>query len=317
MSMPTWGIQDHKQSLIYVFVGDAIRNIHFQSLHLATFAHTAGRDHGLKPAIRGGGLSHCLGFRAGLGLLCRKMPAAFLSFDPSLWQPMAMTYDVTVKRVARGAALGGVILLGAACGGSSATTPTVQPAPEPAPTPAPAPEPAPTPASGQSLNQMRTAQSGLISEYSPVTYTQLSRIPTTGTFTYNGYMGGTLSNSSDTVTDSVTGQMTAQITLTDSGAQVGGQVRNFRDASNAPMTGNLTLSGGALDRDGNPQSDVTLTMSANGTLRDSAGRDLVFGTRLEGDFLGSSHNAVGGDALGRVTYNGTSQNFDGTFIAER
>jgi len=57
--------------------------------------------------------------------------------------------------------------------------------------------------------------------------------------------------------------------------------------------------------------------SATGTLTDDAGSDLVFGVQLEGDFLGTSNDAIGGAALGGVSVDGVDQDFDGGFIAER
>jgi hypothetical protein len=161
------------------------------------------------------------------------------------------------------------------------------------------------------------AQAALITDYSPITYTELSTIPVSGGAEYNGYLGGTLSNKSDAITDSIVGDMSLSITFASTSPSVTGTATNFRDADDAVMTGSLTFSSGNFDRNGDPDSDATLTLSANGTLRDAQNNDLVFGGQLEGDFLGSQYDAVGGEVLGRVTQGGVDQNFDGTFIAER
>lgn len=191
-----------------------------------------------------------------------------------------------------------------ACGGGAATTPTTT-------NPTPAPAPAPT------SNQMKTARNALLSAYSPITYTNLGAIQTSGAATYDGYIWGDLLNTTDAVTDAVLGEMTLAVAFNNDRVVVSGDAFNFRDAQDAAMDGTLTFSGGTLDRNGDPTVDATFTLTANGTLVDAQNRSLVFGAELEGDFLGSTYQAIGGDALGRVTYNGITQNFNGDFIAER
>jgi len=217
------------------------------------------------------------------------------------------------------------MLLGlAACGGGAATTPSVQ-----------GPDfigsgtngstsngntggATPTPAAPiTSASEMRTARSSLIDKFSPITYTNLTTIPTSGSATFNGYLGGKLANTTDQITDSVIGKMNMSVTFSGSSVGVSGAISEFRDAQNRIMTGQLDLTNAALDRNGNTATDATFTLSADGILRDAQNRALVFGTALEGDFLGDTYNAVGGDVLGRVTHNGSSQDFDGVFIAER
>lgn len=164
---------------------------------------------------------------------------------------------------------------------------------------------------------MTENQNAMVADYNPVVYTRMSTIPQSGAITYNGYLSGSLSNTSDVLTDTMVGALEMDIAFNGAGVTVSGRADGFRDSNGRSLTGELTLSSGDLDRDGDPNVDPTFTLSADGTLVDHQGRNLVFGTHLEGDFLGTSHNAVGGDALGRVTYNGTSQDFDGIFIAER
>lgn len=207
----------------------------------------------------------------------------------------------------------------AACGG--AVTPTVEPAPEPEPVVTPAPDPTPEEpepeAPAPTLAQMTAGSMALIDDYSPITYTTLSVVQTTGAATYDGYLGGVLSNSSDAITDEILGEMSLTVTFNNDAVVVTGDAYNFRDEDGVAMDGTLRFGGGTFDRNGDPAVDATFTMTANGTLEDDQGRNLVFGTQLEGDFLGSNYDAIGGDALGRVTYNGTNQDFDGQFIAER
>ena len=197
-----------------------------------------------------------------------------------------------------------------ACGGTAATTPTVTPPPTTV-TPV-----TPTTVT-TSLAQMSVTNTALLAQYTPVVYTDLAIVPSSGSMIYTGIVQGDLSNTGDTLTDEVTGEMTLSVTFRPTTANVSGSAKNFRDKEGAAMTGSLTFSGGAFDRDGDTSSDATLRLSANGTLTDTNSQQLVFVTRFEGDFLGSSYDAVGGDMLGGVAHNGTTQNFDGTFIAEK
>ncbi len=157
----------------------------------------------------------------------------------------------------------------------------------------------------------------LRNDYDPSQYTALNTIPTTGSATYQGYLTGDLANRSDAITNEMIGQLDMAVNFNAQSVGVTGTVTNFVDADDRGITGSLTLSQGALDRAGNPASDPTLRIRATGTLTDHADRDLAMSLYLEGDFLGSTYGAVGGDALGAVTVNGVEQDFDGSFIAER
>ena len=201
----------------------------------------------------------------------------------------------------------------AACGGSSATDgPVVDPVGIPKPSESTTPD---TSATGQ-----RASVTNLLTTWAPTppTYTALGMIPTSGGVDYEGYVYGELSNNSDDITDSVIGSLTLEATFSAGGARFTGNARDFVDSDDADLDGRLTISGGALDREGSPASDATVRgVNVAGTLTDAANRALVFGFVLEGDFLGGAYNAIGGEALGRVTVDGVNQNFDGGFIAER
>ena len=165
---------------------------------------------------------------------------------------------------------------------------------------------------------MWDARAALLDTYTdPTVYTSLSSLPTNGTATYDGHFSGQLANTTDSVTDTLIGAMTLNVGFQTNTVQVSGSARDFVDGDNNALSGQLTFSAGSLDRGGNPSSDATLRMTASGTLTDTQGRDLVFGTRLEGDFLGAGHAAIGGEVLGSVTVNGVDQDFDGGFIAAR
>lgn len=206
-----------------------------------------------------------------------------------------------------GIALGFFITL-AACGGGGGggETPVV--------TPPPSVNPVTTPI----VSGLSATRDTLLATYSdPTVYTALSSLPTSGTATYNGTFSGQLANRTDSVTDTLIGAMTLNVGFTASSVQVSGTVSDVIDDDNDALSGRLDLSGGSLDRAGNPSSDATLLLMARGTLTDSDGRALEIGAQLEGDFLGTGHRAVGGEVLGNVRVNGADQDFDGGFIGAR
>lgn len=221
-----------------------------------------------------------------------------------MWHPRAMSSHIT-KIIAACGLLGTL----AACGGGGGSdgTPAVDPNPSPQ-----------TPTPDQTGADMQDARAALLETYAnPLVYTDLSSVPIRGDANYQGYFSGNLANSNDSITDTLIGQIDLDVDFTATSVNVSGSVDNFYDEDDDPLSGSLRLSNGSLDRDGSPSNDATLVLSASGTLTDDRGRDLELGTQLEGDFLGSDYNAVGGEVLGSVTVNGTDQDFDGSFIAER
>ena len=198
----------------------------------------------------------------------------------------------------------------AACGGGDApiiATPT-------APTTPTTPTSPPVDESGA---DMRSSANTLLATYAdPVVFTALSDIPSSHTATYNGYAYGDLSNGSDAITDTLIGQLSLNISLTSSNATVTGTIDNFADDNDDAVTGTLTVSNGSFDRSGDPNADATFKANFTGTLTDNASRSLSVGGLLEGDFLGSDPDAIGGNLLGSVTVSGVTQDIDGGFIAE-
>lgn len=197
-----------------------------------------------------------------------------------------------------------VSLMACGGGGGGSDTPSMTPTPPVVPTPGP-----------------DASAEDLLAAWAPTTppaYTPLNLIPAKGRADYEGYVFGDLSNSRDKITDNVIGSLTLEIDFNTKGARFSGNARDFKDENEDAMTGRLTISGGNLDRDGSPANDATVRgVNLEGTLTDSADRKLAFGFQLEGDFLGGNYNAIGGDALGRVTVDGADQDFDGGFIAQR
>lgn len=171
----------------------------------------------------------------------------------------------------------------------------------------------------RTVSGLRGAALDLLDVWVPsgvATYTSVATVPTTGSATYGGFLYGDLSDGDAEVLESVVGRLTLEVTFTAGDPDFDGVARDFVDSRDAPLSGTLAVSGGALNRNGNPANDATLRgVSVAGTLRDGAGTDMVFGVQLEGDFLGTRVDAIGGEAIGRVSVGRTTQDFDGGFIA--
>jgi len=175
-----------------------------------------------------------------------------------------------------------------------------------------------TTTSGNTVSGPRASAEVLLATWAPPTYTNLSAVPTSGSASYDGYLFGDLSNTSDDVTDTIVGSLSLRANFNSSSASFTGTASDFVDSDDAAMMGSLTISGGTLDRNGDPASDATVRgVNVAGTLTDSADQDLVFAVQLEGDFLGDTYDAIGGNALGGVSVDGVDQDFDGGFIAEQ
>lgn len=203
-----------------------------------------------------------------------------------------------------------VMCLLAACGGGGGASSSDPVIPGPATPGTSDPDP---------LTGIRADATDLLSDWAPdgvPAYTALSVVPTTGAATYEGYLYGDLSTDGGAATDSLIGALRLTATFAAESVDFIGSATDFTDQRDDPLTGTLTISGGRLNRTGNPASDATLRgISVVGTLRDADGTALDLGLQLEGDFLGITAQALGGEAIGRVTVGSSSQDFDGGFIA--
>ena len=125
-----------------------------------------------------------------------------------------------------------------------------------------------------------------------------------------------MADSAEDLPDSLIGNLTIEIQF-GSVLSLSGRADNFFDESNLAVAGALTLTTGELDRVGNPNLDATLVMTMVCELTDSDGHQMDLASQMEGDFIGAQHNAIGGAVFGRITSEGTIQDFDGSFIAAR
>lgn len=170
----------------------------------------------------------------------------------------------------------------------------------------------------QTLADQIDARDQLLASYTnPINYTELTQIPTTGSASYRGYLFGTLSNTTDTVTDSLSADFEMTIEFNQASVDVVGRASNVFGDDGASLTGHLTLGNATLDRGGNPNTDPTLALEITGELTETDGDAIDLIGLLEGDFLGAQYQAAGGAVFGRAVTSGVSQNFDGGFIAER
>ena len=199
-----------------------------------------------------------------------------------------------------------IFLIG--CGGSSSS-----------PTEAPQGTETPTipPLQTDPANMIEALDSLADAFSSPIVYSPLQNIPTTGTATYDGYFFVELSNGSDSLPDELIANLRLQVSFNPNNVSAGGSASNFFDENQDTLSGEVTLTSSNLDRTGNPNSDATFTASMSGNLSPKTGSDFGIAARLEGDFLGASHDALGGAVFGRATQDGELQDVDGRFIAAR
>ena len=166
------------------------------------------------------------------------------------------------------------------------------------------------------FDRLEAATNQLRDDFTPVQYSDLATIPTSGSANYQGYLLGQLSNTTDAVTDRLAGQLT--LTVDFAGTEmVSGNASNFVDDQGQQIEGQLELSGGTLDRDGDPNVDSTFVFRGSGDLVDADGQTLIMNTDFEGDFLDTSHSGLGGDVIGQVAVDGEVQSFGGLFIASQ
>ena len=166
------------------------------------------------------------------------------------------------------------------------------------------------------LEAKRLAAEQMFMDFNPPEYTSLSMVPTTGSATYDGFVSGVLSNTSDDVTDTLIGDLSINVSF-DGSEMISGVADGFLDDSGNHLSGEIILSGGELDRAGDPNVDATLTFDGSGQLTAANGDTIAIDADFAGDFLGDEFEAVGGEALAQVTVDGATQSFGGSFIATR
>lgn len=165
------------------------------------------------------------------------------------------------------------------------------------------------------LSVLNASADRMINRFDQEGFSDPGMVPASGNAKYNGYFLAQLANADDNLTDSISGEMTIDVDF-GSSAIISGTVFGLIDDNSEAMSGQLTLSGGSLNRNGDPEVDATLVFEGDGVLVDvnsnSIGLDLVF----EGDFLGSDATGIGGSILGQATTDQGNQSVGGIFVTE-
>ncbi len=163
----------------------------------------------------------------------------------------------------------------------------------------------PTPAR-LNFNEIADIAADVNSGYNAVGITPKSFVPTSGSATYTGAVGGDLSVSGN-VTD-VAGVMEMNVDFgTD---RVGGLLGNFVTRAGDDIDGTLALSNGVLNRRSNSQQ-VAIFSDVDGNLRSAAGERIVVDARLRNSgFKGNNVEFVGGDITGDIYVDGVRGSID-------
>jgi len=238
-----------------------------------------------------------------------------------------MLLSLSPRHEIRGSVLTAVtaFTLLSACGGGSAVFQTITTSPPETSLPETGPEeetsaPAPDPFTFAVDNEQRDTAIDLIAVWAQdgeSDFSSTAVVPITGSATYDGFLYGDISDDGNAPTDSLIGALELDVSF-GSDTSFSGAVTDFQNADNVALSGSLTIVGGDFDRDGNPASDATIQgVAVSGILTDPDGTTYDLGVALEGDFLGSTAEAIGGAAIGGVSVDGVDQDFDGGFIAER
>ncbi|MBL4811896.1 MAG: hypothetical protein JKX69_05940 [Rhodobacteraceae bacterium] len=150
--------------------------------------------------------------------------------------------------------------------------------------------------------------------YGDTAYSDPSALPLTGSAEYNGYFGGTVSNDGTPIVE-IAGEMVLDVDFSSNDQALDGQVTNIYDSAGNQYTGELTIAGGFIDRDANPNSQDTFGASLQGSLNTEATGDVFITGTIQGDFIGESQEAVAGSGQAAVTTLGGIYELDAGFIA--
>jgi hypothetical protein len=111
------------------------------------------------------------------------------------------------------------------------------------------------------------------------------------------------------------GALALRIAFDGIGDPVTGQISGLRSAA-GPVTGQLQISGGAIDRQADTRNDYQFTANIAGNLA-QGGQVWQTSAQLAGDFHGSAAQAVSGVIYrGAIRQGGMIDLFDGAFVAD-
>ena len=158
--------------------------------------------------------------------------------------------------------------------------------------------------------EIDTAGGELANRRADIPYTDPATLPTSGSATYDGYIGVEVASAYV-----VAGEM--EMTANFAGAgDLSGRVYNVVGDDGFKYGGELDLDNSILDRTADTSIEYTFDMDMTGTLNGD-GEDVVVDAYLLGDFTGLGHEYIEGVAEGTITAGGITQNItDGGFVGE-
>ena len=153
----------------------------------------------------------------------------------------------------------------------------------------------------------------LADEVAVIPYTDPATLPTSGSATYNGFIGVVLDNNAGVAGDL---QLIANFAPNANENAITGSASNFFDNEENAIGGTLTLSNSVLDRNADTNTQFTFDADLSGDLTSDEG-DISVAAFLLGDFTGTNHEFVEGFVSGTATLNDETLFLDGEFVAER
>ena len=143
--------------------------------------------------------------------------------------------------------------------------------------------------------------------------TPIASVPMHGSGQYEGFVTVTLAG--QTNTKALAGVMSARVTF-DAHPSITGTAHSFADQRGAPITGQIALAGGKLNRNKDYSPSPRFEFSGKGNLENIQEQTIHIRATFDGDFFGSNAEALAGKAYGNATIDQRAVLFDGSFIME-
>lgn len=100
------------------------------------------------------------------------------------------------------------------------------------------------------------------------------------------------------------------------GNSLSGSVTNMVDFNDSPITGQIDIDNGVIDRNVNVQEEFTFSADLSGTLTSTLDETAQIDGALFGDFY-SGQEFIAGFITGEITVEGQTEDLGGGFLAER
>lgn len=143
-----------------------------------------------------------------------------------------------------------------------------------------------------------------------------SSLPANGRAFYSGFMRAGLPTGAGGARVEYLGDLDMDVNFGASRDEIAGTATGFQTGAGDRLTGKLTLSGGDLFRDTDPDENYTFTGDVDGTLSRGA-KNYRIDAEIEGEFKGPDQTGVSGLLFGDVRGPAGLDVFDGSFAAVR